>query len=125
MTRLIFVYNAEAGLVAGMMDSIHKLVSPGTYPCGLCAITYGALRMDPRWKAWLRTAPIDPVFHHRADFAAAYPGVAVALPAILRETGGRLEPLLTGPDFAGIDDVDALIARLEPLIAPAPGAARR
>ena len=115
MTRLIFVYNAKAGLIAGMMDSVHKLLRPATYPCGLCAITYGALRMNPRWKAWLRTAPIEAVFHHRPDFEAAYPGVTVPLPAILRETGGRLEPVLSGPDFAGIADVDALIARLEAL----------
>lgn len=115
MTRLIFVYNAKAGLVAGMIDSIHKLLSPATYPCGLCAITHGALRMDPRWKAWLRTAPIEPVFHYRPDFQAAYPDVRVALPAILHDQGGCLEPLLTGPDFAGIADVDALIARIEAL----------
>lgn len=118
MTRLIFVYNAEAGLVAGMMDSIHKLVSPATYACGLCAITHGALRMDPRWRAWLRTAPIEAIFHHRPDFHAAYPEVDVALPAILRDTDGRLAPLLTGPDFAAITTVDALIARIEALIAP-------
>ena len=41
--RLVFVYNANAGLVAGMLDSVHKVVSPATYPCSLCAVTYFAV----------------------------------------------------------------------------------
>lgn len=117
MTRLLFVYNAEAGLVAGLMDSIHKLVSPDTYPCGLCAITYGAVRMDPRWRAWLKSAPFEAVFHHRADFRAAYPGVDIALPAVLLSDSNGFRTLLDADDFASIRDLDTLIARLDALLA--------
>lgn len=112
--RLIFVYNANAGIVAGIMDSIHKTVSPATYECSLCAITYGAFAMDRRWKAWVKALPYAVVFHHRPDFRAAFPDAAnVALPAILRERGGALETLLGPNDIAAAGSVDALIAALE------------
>jgi len=38
--KLIFVYNADSGLLKGIKDLIHKNVSPDTYPCSLCAVTY-------------------------------------------------------------------------------------
>ena len=36
---LIFIYNANGGIFSAMADAAHKLVSPETYPCSLCAIT--------------------------------------------------------------------------------------
>jgi hypothetical protein len=111
--KLVFVYNANAGLVAGIVDSIHKTISPATYPCSLCAITYGALRMDPNWKAWLNSQPFESVFHHRPDFRAAWPQVAVDLPAVLIERSGALTPLVSAHEFAGVASVDALIALIE------------
>jgi hypothetical protein len=110
--RLIFVYNANAGIVAGLLDSIHKTVSPATYECSLCGITYGKLMMDRRWKAWLKTLPHEPRFYHRPDFRAAYPAITIALPAILIEHGNRIVPLMTADDIATAGSVDALIAAL-------------
>lgn len=115
--KLIFVYNAEAGIAAGIMDSIHKLVSPATYTCDLCAITYGLTRMDPKWKAWLKAQPFDSVFHHRPDFHAVYPGVDVALPVILTDLAGRIDTLVSAADFKDTPSVDALIALIERRIA--------
>jgi hypothetical protein len=40
MQELLFVYNADAGLVTGLLDTLHKVLSPSTYSCSLCAITY-------------------------------------------------------------------------------------
>jgi hypothetical protein len=111
--KLIFVYNANAGIAAGIMDSIHKTLSPATYPCSLCAITYGALRMDPNWKAWLKAQAFESVFHHRPDFRTAYPQVAVDLPVILIERAGHCETLVAADEFGGAASVDKLIALIE------------
>lgn len=116
--KLIFVYNANAGLIAGMMDSLHKLVSPQTYACDLCAITYGLTRMDPAWKAWLKAQPFDAIFYHRPDFRAAYPDVAVTLPVILIERAGEIETLVSADDFKVAPTIDALIAFIETRISP-------
>jgi hypothetical protein len=112
--RLIFVYNANAGIAAGIIDSIHKTLSPKTYECSLCAITYGAFAMDRRWKAWLKTLPHDVVFHHRPDFRDAFPAHAgAALPAVFIARGPALETLLGPAAIGAAGSVDGLIAALE------------
>jgi hypothetical protein len=115
--KLLFVYNANAGLAAGMMDSLHKLVSPRTYACDLCAITYGLTRMNPEWKAWLKAQAFEAVFYHRPDFRAAYPGVAVALPVILVDRAAQIETLVSADDFKTTSSVDELIALIEARLA--------
>ena len=112
--KLHFVYNAEGGLLNGFLDSIHKAVSPQSYECSLCAITYGLVAMRPEWREWLRGAEIEAVFHHRADFRAAWPGIDVALPAILAERGGALAEIVGAAQLAQFKDVGELIAAIEP-----------
>jgi hypothetical protein len=109
--RLVIVYNAQAGLLAGAMDSVHKIVSPSTYPCQLCAVTYGLAAMKRDWRAFLDGLGMETVFHHRPDFRAAFPSAADwPLPLVALETGGQLAPLVTAADFAAIPDLAALIA---------------
>lgn len=110
--RLIFVYNAEAGLVNGMLDSVHKLVSPATYDCSLCAITYGAFAMNRGWRDYIQGLPFETAFYHRKDFAAAFPNAQAALPAIFYEEAGFLTPLITAPEMKALKTVDALVAAL-------------
>lgn len=111
--KLIFVYNAEAGLVRGFMDSIHKIVSPATYACDLCAITYGLTSMNRDWRAWLQKLEVPAEFFHRAEFRKAWPEADFELPVILVERGARLTSIVSAEAFAGIKDVDQLISVLE------------
>jgi hypothetical protein len=111
--KLVFVYNAEAGLVHGIMDSIHKLVSPATYKCDLCAITYGLTRMKEDWRAWLERSGWPVQFFHRSDFRQAWPGVNVQLPAILVQENGALSVLVSATELAHIDNVGQLVTVLE------------
>ena len=107
--RLIFIYNADGGIVQGIMDSIHKTMSPSTYPCSLCAITYGAFTMDRRWRAWLKALPMPSLFYHKDDS----PYRDVALPVVLVERRGQVEPLVPADRLNALDSVDALIAAIE------------
>lgn len=110
MRRLVIVYNANAGLLAGVMDSVHKLVSPSTYPCQLCAVTYGLTSMRAQWRAFLGTLGLEARFHHRPDFRAAFPQAAHwPLPLIAVEADGVLTELVSAADLAAIPDVSALI----------------
>jgi hypothetical protein len=115
--KLVFVYNAEAGLLNGMMDSVHKIVSPSSYECGLCAITHGAFTMDRRWRDYLRGLGHETVFHHRKDFNHAYPDANVALPAILAERGGKLVTLVSGQEMQALNSVNDLISALDAALA--------
>jgi len=33
----------------------------------LCAITYGSLRMDPKWRKWLQALSVPAVFQRKDD----------------------------------------------------------
>ena len=107
--RLIFVYNADGGVAQGIMDSVHKTLSPSTYPCSLCAITYGAFTMDRRWRAWLKGLPVPSVFYHKDDS----PYRDFALPVVLVERGGQVATLVSAERLDSLPTVDALIAEIE------------
>lgn len=113
INRLIFIYNADGGIVQGLLDTVHKTLSPATYACSLCAITYGALRMDPKWRRWLQALPMPAVFLHKDDVARAVPGLTEALPVVLTERAGRREVLLSSERLNELIDIHALIAALE------------
>jgi len=50
---VFILYNANAGLLNGAFDSIHKIISPSTYQCGLCSITHGYFGAKLAWKNFL------------------------------------------------------------------------
>lgn len=113
-STLLFVYNADEGLFAAIGDAIHKVVSPGTYPCSLCAVSYGPVRMRPEWRAYLRSLPYEVRFHHRQDFRRAYPGLAsLALPAILLDDGSGPRVLVGAEMLDEVHGVGELIATLD------------
>jgi hypothetical protein len=110
--RLLIVYNAEAGIAAGIRDSIHKLLKPETYPCSLCALTHGVLREDPAWKQFLARMPLDVRVYHRPDFRDRYPDEQLPLPAVLVERGREVRVLIGADELKTLASVDALTARI-------------
>lgn len=118
---LIFVYNAEEGLFAALGDAIHKAVSPETYSCSLCAISYGAVSMRPEWRAYLKSLPFRTKFHHRPDFRRAYPALKdLPLPAILLDEGSGPRVLVDAATLDRVGDVDELIGTLERALPSSP-----
>lgn len=109
-TRLILVYNADSGLPNALKDAVWKVVRPSTYPCSLCALTYGYVSMHGQWRRFLARLPHFKVFHHRDDFAQAFPELTVALPAILLvEAGAPAQVLISADELKALPDLDALI----------------
>ncbi|WP_035563594.1 hypothetical protein [Hymenobacter sp. IS2118] len=103
--RLIFVYNADGGRLAGLKDMFHKILSPGTYPCSLCAVTYGATSMQPEWREFIKTLPVPVDFLHRDEFIRDYSQwrqhllpAAFALPDL-----GPLQPFIEAPEMDAAD----------------------
>jgi hypothetical protein len=112
--RLVIVYNANAGIAAGVMDSVHKIVSPSTYNCQLCAVTYGLTAMRRDWRTFLDGLGMETLFHHRPDFRTAFPQAADwPLPLIAVEEGGVLRELVSAVDFGAIADIPSLIRAVQ------------
>ncbi|MEO0463213.1 MAG: hypothetical protein AAF127_08785 [Pseudomonadota bacterium] len=117
--RLILVYNADTGLIEALMHAVHKAVRPETYPCSLCALTYGAVSMRGDWRAFWQALDAQVDFYHRDDFTQDFPTLGtsgvreVVLPSILiSEAGEEPRVLIDNQELDSMADVDALMARV-------------
>ena len=64
--EFIFIYNAKGGKFHEALDLIHKYVSPSTYKCSLCMITYN-VKMKEIWKNFISSSNHKFKFLHIED----------------------------------------------------------
>ncbi|MEO1647341.1 MAG: hypothetical protein AAFR32_00815 [Pseudomonadota bacterium] len=114
--RLLCVYNADTGLIQALMHAVHKAVRPETYPCSLCALTYGAVSMRGDWKDFWKALDAKVDFYHRDDFTRDFPTLGtggereVALPVILiSEVGEEPRVMIANEELDAMADVDELM----------------
>jgi hypothetical protein len=108
-SELIFVYNADSGLFSQVTDFAHKILSPQTYQCHLCALTYGSLAMKNDWKGFLKTIPFQKSFLHRDEFVKNFPSVSGnTFPLIFLNKGGTLKVLLSAAEINAQKDLSNL-----------------
>ena len=93
--KIIFVYNADSGVFNLLSDVAHKIFSPQTYSCNLCALTHSNFGMRAEWKNFLETLENPLEFLHANEFKDKYKFEKVALPAVFKEKNGELSLLLT------------------------------
>jgi len=93
--KLIFVYNANSGLISGLIDFAHKNLSPNTYECNLCAVTYGNLGMKKEWKDFLRSLDYNLEFLHKDELYKKYPEKNItSFPVVFIQTDKNIEVLI-------------------------------
>ena len=85
---LVFVYNSDSGLFNAATDLAHKLFSPGTYECNLCALTYSTFGMREDWKTFLETLDRPFEFLHSDELKRDYSIYDVQLPAVFVKKDG-------------------------------------
>lgn len=110
--QLLFVYNADSGLFNTVADIAHKVLSPSTYACNLCALTHGHFQVREEWVGFLKTLDADCEFLHRDEFHAKYGRTNVGLPAIFRNVAGAPAPLLDADTLGDCTSLEQLIAIL-------------
>jgi len=107
--EFIFVYNADGNFFAGLTDFAHKIISPDTYACSLCKITYGNFAMKNEWKQFLAGLPQKKTFLHRDEFHRDYPQFAqMALPVILKRRGSDLSVMVKADELNSQEDIAQL-----------------
>jgi len=107
MKKLIFAYNADSGIVPGIIDTIHKFVKPETYQCNLCGITYGVTGMKKEWKAFIKSLNVSVEFLHRDEFALEYGVTNVELPAAFLKKE-KIELLISAEEMNSCENVEDL-----------------
>ena len=110
MKKLLFVYNADSGVLNFLKDAAHKIFSPSTYPCSLCAITYTPTGL-PRWRRFIKTLPWPVEFLHKDELADQYGAVAVdvELPAAFLWEDGELTPWIDSAEMNSYKSLDELM----------------
>ena len=66
MDGLIFVYNARSGVFNTLIDYFDKMVSPSTYECSLCSLTYNNYGQVKAWKKFIQSLNI-PIYFKYSD----------------------------------------------------------
>ncbi|MDQ2751705.1 MAG: hypothetical protein M3R72_01625 [Bacteroidota bacterium] len=92
--QLLFVYNANSNLFSTVTGFAHKILSPSTYQCQLCALTYGNVLIKQQWKSFIAALSIETVFLHKDEFEKQYKTVP-ALPAVFILNMGEIKEIIT------------------------------
>ena len=106
---IVFVYNTDAGLFNTVTDTTHKMLSPDTYECNLCAITYSAFYIKKEWRDYILSLDIPVKFLHRNEFKMKYGINDAALPAVFIKNGKTFEIACNSQEINTCKNVSDLI----------------
>lgn len=117
MRQLIFVYNADSSLFSQMTDYVHKIVSPDTYQCRLCALTYDNLGMKRTWKTFIESLHTDVVFLHKDEFHKQFKDNTHNLPAVFeRSEDNTVTRLISKETLETMNTLDDLIEHVQHIV---------
>jgi len=109
--ELIFIYNAKSGVVNELIDFAHKIVSPETYDCNLCAISYGAFSMKKKWSTYIETLPFKSTFTYKDKFSKnGY--INIKFPSVFIRSNEKLDEIISATEINEIKNLDQLIGLL-------------
>ena len=110
--RLIFIYNANSGLRNALLDSAHKALSPHTYQCNLCDLTFGVINEKKTWKKFREEEDWGMEFLHKDEFNKQYAskfGYKFEFPIVLIAVNNELQVFISTKELNELENTDALI----------------
>lgn len=113
-SEIIIIYNAESGIFNALSDYMHKIVSPETYQCNLCALTYGNLGMEGKWKNYLKKLKLPVSFKYK-DQLQNKTGLNtnISFPVIMLAKNGDIIELVSTAEINNSGTVDELITLMD------------
>lgn len=113
--QILFIYNADSGALNLAIDFAHKILSPTTYNCQLCNLTYGLLKEKRIWKEFRDSTKKELLFLYKDEFELDYKE-HFEYPVILRKNEDELEVLMSRKEINGIDNVSELVDHLKQIL---------
>lgn len=110
--ELVFVYNANSGARNAILDSMHKVLSPSTYQCSLCDITFGIVSENKEWKKFREESNLQMDFLHRDEFVQQIGNQVAAkysLPIVLVKENEGLRVLVETEELNQLESAKNLI----------------
>ncbi len=117
--KLLFIYNANSGSLNAMMDSAHKFLSPSTYECDLCSLTFGMFKEKKVWSRFRESVHTPMQFLHKDEFLKAYRSKWLPkyeFPIVLAETDKGMEVVVSKNRFESIDTPEDLIQEIKNIL---------
>lgn len=112
--QLVFVYNADSGMFNTLTDIAHKVFSPQTYECNLCAISHSYLSERSEWKEFIQDlnglgeVGAECAFLHRDEFLKKYSSEEKNFPVIFELQDDELKASLSAEKINACKSMDDL-----------------
>ncbi len=116
LKRLIFIYNANSGKHNAVFDMVHKILSPTTYNCNLCDITFGLFKENKSWKKFRKASNTPTEFLYKDEYTKMYAskfGYKITFPIVLAETDYALEVFINTDELNSLEMVEDLMQLIE------------
>lgn len=110
--KLIFIYNSNSGKRNALLDTIHKLVSPNTYDCNLCDITFGVFTENTSWRKFRSDSKLAMEFLHKDDYLKKYKSkfnYKFTFPIVLAEHSDSLSVFISTEELNGYKNAESLM----------------
>ena len=106
--KLIFIYNADSGVINLVKDFWKKILRPSSYECNLCIQTFGTFSMKKDWKSFIRNLDIETEFLHRDEFEKKYDIKDARYPSTYIYENGNLRLLISDEEMNSIKSLDEM-----------------
>ncbi len=106
--KLVFIYNADSGVINLVKDFWKKILRPSSYQCNLCMQTFGAFGMKKDWKKFINNLKIDVEFLHKDEFEKNYEITGAIYPSAYIETENGLELFISQDEMNDVKTIDEL-----------------
>lgn len=113
MTTLLFIYNAKSGTLNTLFDVGHKIFSPSTYQCNLCALTFDTFSENKQWKQFREQSNINMEFYHIDEFEENFPNATHEYPVVLKQDDNGLENFISKNELNSLTSLNELIERIK------------
>lgn len=110
--KLVFVYNADSGVINLVKDFWKKTLRPSSYECNLCFQTFGAFSMKKDWKTFINNLNIETEFLHRDEFEKKYDKKDAKYPSAYIFDEGKLTLLISDDEMnaaKSLDEMEVLV----------------
>jgi len=95
-----------------LTDYAHKIISPKTYQCHLCALTYGNLGINNAWKDFIKSLGAKVEFLHKDEFVKKH-NFKTSYPVILKESRGKLLVLISTKELNSFKSLEELMKSIK------------